>query len=78
MALKPRSMTTGERLIEEVRQQIFRDGRSYKDVATQVGVSPSTIRNLASGKTIWPRPTTLFPTLDAVGLEMRIVQKGAR
>ena len=78
MALKPRSLTTADRLIEEVRQQIFRDGRSYKAVAADVGVSATTIANLARGKTIWPRPTTLFPTLDAVGLEMRIVKKGAK
>jgi len=77
-AQRKRSYTSAEKLIEEVRNQIFRDGRSYKDVAALVKVSPTTIRNLASGKTIWPRPTTLFPTLNTLGLEMRLVKKGDR
>ena len=73
-----RAFTTAEKLIEEVRAQIFRDGRNYKEIAAKVGVSRSTIGNLASGKTKWPRATTLFPTLDALDLELRMVRKGDR
>ena len=76
LAQRKRSFTSAEKLIEEVRNQIFRDGRKYKDVAADCKVSVSTIYNLASGKTRWPRPTTLFPVLQSMGLEMRLVKKG--
>lgn len=72
---RKRSYTTAEALIEEVRNNIFRDGRSYKEIAAETGVAQSTINNLATGKTRWPRPTTLFPALDALGLEMQMVKK---
>jgi len=75
---RKRSYTTAERLIEEVRNQIFKVGRPYKDVAAECKVSITTVHNLASGKTRWPRPTTLFPMLQTLGLEMRIVKKGDR
>jgi transcriptional regulator with XRE-family HTH domain len=72
---RPRSFTSAERLIEEVRSDIFASGEKYKDLAQKVGVSPTTIHNLASGKTRWPRPTTLFPMLHALGLEMALIKK---
>ena len=75
-AQRKRSYTTAEKLIEEVRNQIFRDGRPYKDVAVVCNVSATTVRNLASGKTVWPRPTTLFPMFSALNMEMRLVKKG--
>ena len=74
---RPRTYTSPEALIEEVRKNLFRDGRTQKAIAAEVGVSQGTIHNLASGKTRWPRPTTLFPTLDTLDLEMRLVKKGA-
>lgn len=75
---KPRSYTSSEAVIEEVRKSIFDDGTSYKSIAKKCSVSGTTIGNLASGKTKWPRPTTLFPLLNALGLEMRLVKKGSR
>jgi transcriptional regulator with XRE-family HTH domain len=72
------SFTTAEKLIEEVRKEIFEDQSTYKNIAQRTGVSPSTIGNLASGKTRWPRPTTLFPLLDSLNLEMKILKKGTR
>ena len=74
---RPRTFTTAEAVIEEVRREIFRDKRGYRAIAESTNVSLSTIANLASGKTRWPRPTTLFPLLSVMGLEMRIVKKGA-
>ena len=74
--VKPRVFTSAERLIEEVRKDIFASGEHYKTLATQVGVSASTIGNLANGKTRWPRPTTLFPLLNALGMELRLIKKG--
>ena len=73
---KPRTFTSAERLIEEVRKDIFASGEKYRVLAGQVGVSASTINNLASGKTRWPRPTTLFPLLGALGLELKLTKKG--
>jgi transcriptional regulator with XRE-family HTH domain len=73
---RPRVFTTSESLIEEVRQSIFDDKSTYKDIAKRCSVSGSTIGNLAAGKTKWPRPTTLFPLLNALDLEMRIVKRG--
>lgn len=72
---RPKSYTTPEALIEEVRKGIFGDKFGYKDIADRCKVSTSTIHNLASGKTRWPRPTTLFPLLQTLGLELRIVKK---
>lgn len=74
---RKRTFTTAEDVIEEVRRELFGSGEAYKVLAARVGVSPSTIANLASGQTRWPRPTTLFPLLDTLGLEMKVVKKGA-
>ena len=72
---RPRTFTTPEALIEEVRQGIFGEKITRKALAEEVGVSPSTIGNLVSGKTRWPRPSTLFPLLDALDLELVVRRK---
>lgn len=72
---RPRAFTSAEKMIEEVRQQIFKFKGTYKDIATATGVNPSTIQNLARGKTRWPRPTTLFPLLITLGLKVQLVKK---
>ena len=72
---RPQSFTSPEALIEEVRQKIFQHGGHYKDIAAETKVSPSTIGNLATGKTRWPRPTTLFPLLDTLNLKLQLVPK---
>ena len=61
---RKRSFTTAEALIEEVRNEIFRVGLTYTEIAEGCAWRRSTINNLATGKTRWPRPTTLFPALD--------------
>lgn len=73
-AARPRTYTSAERLIEEVRTKIFEHGGTYKEIAASTGVSGSTISNLAQGKTRWPRPTTLFPLLNTLKLGMRLVR----
>ena len=75
---RPPTLTRAEALIEEVRTNIFGTQRSYKDIAASVGVAQSTVANLANGKTRWPRPKTLFPLLDTLELEMRLVRKGSK
>ena len=69
-----RSFTSAEKVIDEVRNQIFKSNIPYKEIALKCNVSLSTVHNLGSGKTKWPRPTTLFPMLAALGMEMRIVK----
>ena len=76
MPNRKRSFTTAEALIEEVRNEIFRSGMTYTEIARSAGVAQSTINNLATGKTRWPRPTTLFPALEKLSLEMKLVRKG--
>ncbi len=73
---RPRTFTTAERMIEEVRNRIFADRRGYKDIATQTKVATSTIANLARAKPRWPRPTTLFPLLVALRVHLELVDDG--
>jgi len=41
-----------------------------KDVAKQGEMSPSTVGNMASGKTHWPRFSTMFGIAAALGVEV--------
>lgn len=75
MDSRPRSFTENERLIEEVREAIFSSKRTYQQIAAACSISNSTVANLATGKTIWPRPKTLFPLIDFLGLRMVLVKK---
>jgi transcriptional regulator with XRE-family HTH domain len=52
---------------------VLTDGRTYTDIAKETKVSNSTINNLATGKTRWPRPTTLFPLLMALKMHIELV-----
>jgi transcriptional regulator with XRE-family HTH domain len=69
---RPKTFTKAEEVLDEVRERLHMDGRTQKAIAAAVGVSQSTVGNIASGKTRWPRPTTLFPMLTALRLRMRI------
>lgn len=68
----PRTFTSNERLIDALREEIFRDGRPFAVIATEAKVGKSTIAKLAQGGTRWPRPTTLFPLLAVLGLSIRL------
>lgn len=68
-----RSFTAAEQMIAEVREKVLTDGRTYTVLAGKAGVSPTTIGNLAMGKTRWPRPTTLFPLLVALRMHLELV-----
>jgi len=72
---RPRTFTVGEAVIDTMREQIFHCGIPYRILAKNCGVSSATIQNIASGKTKWPRPTTLFPLLDVLNLQLIIRQK---
>jgi len=69
---KPRNFTKAEEVLEEIRERIHMDGRTHKKIAEATGVSPSTVGHIATGHTTWPRHTTLFPLMQALGMKMRI------
>ena len=70
---KPRNYTTAESVLDTVREGIFMDGRTYAKIADATGVSMSTISNIATGKTTWPRHTTLFPLMQTLGIKIDVV-----
>jgi DNA-binding phage protein len=72
---RPKTFTSAEAMLEEVRGLIRADSSTIKVIAAQTGVAPGTIYNIVSGKTKWPRPTTTFPLLDALGYQLSIQRK---
>src|SRR5262245_17458300 len=79
-AKKPRTFTTNEEFIEELRD-IVRTAKdpgtgrpvTYKEIALDCSISPTTVQRLASGTTVWPRHTTLFAILKAMRKRLAIV-----
>lgn len=69
---RPRSFTKAEEVLDEIRERIHMDGRTKTQIAVASGVSSTTIGNIASAKTRWPRHTTLFPLLAALRMHLRI------
>ena len=69
---RPKTFTSAEAMMDEVRNILDADKQTQRLIAARVGVSPSTIGNIASGKTRWPRATTLFPLLKAMGKRLAI------
>ena len=72
---KPKTFTSAEAMMEEVRAIIAADHETQRVIAARVGVAPATIGNIASGKTRWPRQSTLFPLLDTLGYRLSIQRK---
>ena len=70
---KPSVFTEHERFIESLRNAVFASKRSYHDIALDCKISASTVGNLASGKTRWPRYTTLFPLARTLGKRVALV-----
>jgi len=77
-AARKRSFTEAEAFIDDIREHLLRYGKGYSYIAERCGISTSTVHNLASGKTKWPRPTTLFPLIRVLGLELQVVAKGRK
>jgi transcriptional regulator with XRE-family HTH domain len=69
---RPRTYTSAEAVIEEIRERIHMCGMTYKQIAEKTGVAPSTVGNIAMGHTKWPRPTTFFPLLVALRMKLYI------
>lgn len=69
---RPRTYTTAEEMIDSVREAMFASGLTHKHIATGAKVSVSTVYNLMSGKTKWPKPTTLFPVMQVIGMSITV------
>lgn len=70
---RPRTFTSNEAFIGEVRDLIFASGMTYTRIASECNVSKTTVNRLASGQTTWPRHTTLFAVLKALNKRLAIV-----
>lgn len=75
---KPQTLDARERFIDEVREAILCSEQTYREIAEQCDLSPTTVNRLAQGYTRWPRDTTLFPLLESVGLELTTRRKRNR
>lgn len=61
-----------ERLLREVRLAVYQ--YDPKEFAKRIGVSSATIMAFRSGRTVWPRPATLFAILRETGYTIKIVR----
>jgi hypothetical protein len=75
LAWKPKTFTSAEAMLDEVRDLIRADPYTTKIIAVKTGVAPTTIHNILSGKTRWPRSTTLFPLLQTLGYGVTITRR---
>jgi hypothetical protein len=69
----PRVFTEHERFIDALRMELLTSKMTYTLIASKAGVGHTTVGNIASGKTRWPRHTTLFPLLKALGKTLAMV-----
>jgi hypothetical protein len=74
-ANRPRVFTKQEQFIEELRHALLTSDKNYTQLASMAHVANSTVHNIASGKTKWPRHTTLFPLLAACKLRLAFVRE---
>jgi hypothetical protein len=56
--------------VEAMQARVRVSHTKYKDLAKQGEMSPTTVGNMASGKTHYPRFSTMFGIADALGVEV--------
>lgn len=78
MAPRPNTFTKAEQVIERLAEMLITDGRPYKKIAADMGVSVSTIGNLARRETRWPRPNTFFSIINHYEVDFSLYDKGGR
>lgn len=61
----PKTIISADSLTVELRREMYAHDVDW--LAAQAGVRTSTIYAIRSGRTKWPRGTTLFPILRAMG-----------
>lgn len=63
-------ITTAEDLTSAVQDRLLTCGMTLDHVAALSGVRASTIAHIRTGRTRWPRHTTILPLLPVLGLEL--------
>ena len=58
-----------------VQEEVLRAKRTYTDIGNRAGIANSTVSNIASGKTRFPRIETIIRILGALGW-MIVAQRG--
>jgi hypothetical protein len=72
------TLTDSMASIKLVRSEIFRSKRTYTDIARGAAVSPSTVGNIASEKTHWPRIETVIRILGSLGWVITASRRDAK
>jgi hypothetical protein len=67
---KPVLLDDGPATIALVQREIFRDGRTYLQLADAAGISPTTVMHIAHGDTKRPAMRTCMLILVALGWEV--------
>ena len=70
---RPKTFTSNEAFIDELRDIILTSGFTYKQIAEHCNLSTTTVNRLAAGYTKWPRHTTLFAILKTMKKRLAIV-----
>lgn len=64
-----------EQVMDILVQTIAQSDIPIGHLAIRAGVSKSAIHGITSGRTKWPRHTTLFSLMDVLGLQLTITKK---
>ncbi|QWY83468.1 hypothetical protein [Rhizobium phage RHph_X2_28B] len=56
-------------MLDDLRQELLDDDRTYYQKANASGIAPSTIRNIVNQKTRKPQGLTIFMLYRALGIE---------
>lgn len=64
--------TSADQVVKHLSVRVISDWRTYKQIAEGVECAPSTIANIATGKTKWPSPRIFFGLLKLYKIRMRL------
>jgi len=59
-----------------VQDEVLRSKLTYTVIAVKAGLANSTVSNIATGKTIWPRLETIVRVLAALGWVLMAQRRG--
>jgi hypothetical protein len=71
-SVRPRTFTSSEVVIDYLAEKIITDKRTYRQIAEDCGVGVTTIANIATRQTKWPRPTTFFAVLAHYNIKLEL------
>lgn len=69
---RPRTFTSSEAVLDAIREKMFTSHLTQKQIAAGANISPATVGHIMTGHTRWPRPTTLFPIMQVLGIRLYI------